>query len=209
MKAKDAASLQEKKQKSLERWKFCLGFAEKGYKHPYKKSILWSSQVSHLVCWRPVLQQLFEKHLSRKVDSVVVARDSEGKSRGCAFVTMRWKKFHDRNPGYNRHQETAAQEKLWADFLVNITNQEIFVVATSTSSLLAARGAAKALCVAGPRGLPGQRQRRGWSELWTLGGCVKSITLRYRVAHLRVAQVTQVAGHTNGAPGAKATAGPG
>ena len=34
-KAKDAASLQKKK-KSLEHWKYCLRFAEKGYKHPYK-----------------------------------------------------------------------------------------------------------------------------------------------------------------------------
>ena len=59
-----------------------------------------------------------------KVDSVVVARDSKGKSRGCAFITMRWKEFHDRNPGYNRDQETAVQEKLWADFLVNIMNED-------------------------------------------------------------------------------------
>ena len=59
-----------------------------------------------------------------KVDSVVVARDSKGKSRGCAFITMRWKEFHDRNPGYNLDQETAVQEKLWADFLVNIMNDE-------------------------------------------------------------------------------------
>ena len=45
-------------------------------------------------------------------DSVVVARDSKGKSHGCAFITMRWKEFHDRNPGYNLDQETAVQEKL-------------------------------------------------------------------------------------------------
>ena len=36
MKAKDAPILQEKKQKSLECWTNCLGFTEKGYKHPYK-----------------------------------------------------------------------------------------------------------------------------------------------------------------------------
>ena len=59
-----------------------------------------------------------------KVDSVVVALDSKGKSNGCAFITMLWKTFHDSNPGYNHDQETALQEKLWADFLVNIMNDE-------------------------------------------------------------------------------------
>ena len=59
-----------------------------------------------------------------KVDSVVVALDSKGKSCCCAFITMRWKEFHDSNLGYNSDQETTFQEKLWADFLVNIMNEE-------------------------------------------------------------------------------------
>jgi len=54
----------------------------------------------------------------------VVALDSKGKSSCCAFITMLWKEFHDSNSGYNRDQETAVQEKLWADFLVNIMNKE-------------------------------------------------------------------------------------
>ena len=131
MKAKVAASIQEKKQKSLERWKYCLGFAEKGYKHPYKNSICGAAKFRTFYVGNlsfkansKDIQQAFEKQLSMKVDSVVVARDSKGKSRGCAFITMRCKEFHDRNPGYNRDQETAVQGKLWADFLVNIMNEE-------------------------------------------------------------------------------------
>ena len=131
LKAKVAASIQEKKQKSLERWKYCLGFAEKGYKHPYKNSICGAAKFRTFYVGNlsfkansKDIQQAFEKQLSMKVDSVVVARDSKGKSRGCAFITMRWKEFHDRNPGYNLDQETAVQEKLWADFLVNIMNEE-------------------------------------------------------------------------------------
>ena len=130
-KAKDAASLQEKKQKSLERWKYCLGFAEKGYKHPYKNPFCGAAKFRTFYVGNlsfkansKDIQQSFEKQLSMKVNSVVVARDSKGKSRCCAFITMRWKEFHDRNPGYNRDQETAVQEKLWADFLVNIMNEE-------------------------------------------------------------------------------------
>jgi len=131
LKAKVAASIQEKKQKSLERWKYCLGFAEKGYKHPYKNSICGAAKFRTFYVGNlsfkansKDIQQAFEKQLSMKVDSVVVARDSKGKSRGCAFITMRWKEFHDRNPGYNLDQETAVQEKLWADFLANIMNEE-------------------------------------------------------------------------------------
>ena len=131
LKAKVAASIQEKKQKSLERWKYCLGFAEKGYQHPYKNPVCEAAKFRtfyvgnlYFKAKSTDIQQAFEKQLSMKVDSVVIARDSNGKSRGCAFVTMRWKEFHNRNPGYNRDQEPALQEKLWADYLVNIMNQE-------------------------------------------------------------------------------------
>ena len=106
LKAKDGTLLQEKKKKSIERWKYCLGFAEKGYKHPYKNPICGAAKFRTFYVGNlsfkassKDIQQAFEKQLLMKVDSVLVARDSTGKNRGCAFVTMRWKELHDRNPG--------------------------------------------------------------------------------------------------------------
>ena len=98
-KAKDAASLQEKKQKSLERWKYCLGFAEKGYKHPYKNPFCGAAKFRTFYGGNlpfkansKDIQQAFKKQLSN-VDSVVVAWDYKGKSRGCAFITIDGKNF--------------------------------------------------------------------------------------------------------------------
>lgn len=131
LKVEAEAISQETKQKSMEHWKYCLGFAEKGYKHPFKNPVCGAAKfrtfyVGNLSFKAKAkdIQQAFEKQLSMKVDSFVVARDSTGKSRGCAFVTMRWKEFQERNPGYDRDKEPANQEKLWADRLVNIMNQE-------------------------------------------------------------------------------------
>jgi hypothetical protein len=42
------------------------------------------------------LKQHVEKVLSIKVDQVVIACSSDGKSRGCAFVTLRWPKYVSR-----------------------------------------------------------------------------------------------------------------
>ena len=70
------------------------------------------------------MQQAFEKNLSMKVDSVIIARDSTGKSRRCAFVTLRWKEFHERNQGYNRDKEPASQDTLWMEHLSNIMSQQ-------------------------------------------------------------------------------------
>jgi hypothetical protein len=61
-----------------------------------------------------------------KVDSVVIARDSTvtGESRGCAFITMRWNKYHVRNPGYNRDKNPSIQDKVWSNMLESITSQQ-------------------------------------------------------------------------------------
>ena len=200
-KAKDAASLQEKKQKSLERWKYCLGFAEKGYKHPYKNLFCAATKFNTFYVGNlsfkansKDIQQSFQKQLSMKVDSVCY---SKGKSSGCAFITMRWKEFHDSNQGYNSDQETTPQKKLWADFLVNIMNEEDICgckMPRSMSSLLAVRDAAKAFCafVAGDASWPATESRL--VRAVDLRVCVKSIILWYQVPHLRVLQVlsTQV-----------------
>ena len=65
--------------------------------------------------------------------------------------------------------------------------KRIFVVARSTSSLLAVRGAAKAFCafVAGGASWPATASRL--VRAVDLRGCVKNITLWYQVPHLRVA----------------------
>ena len=118
--------LKRKCERSTEVWKYCLGFAERDYKH------------TNLVCWvkkyrafyvgnisfkakASDMQQAFEKNLSMKVDSAVITRDSAGKSRGCAFVTLRWKEFHEHNPGYNRDKEPAT---LWTEHLSHIMRQQ-------------------------------------------------------------------------------------
>ena len=70
------------------------------------------------------IQQAFEKHLSMKADSVVIARDSTGKSRGCAFITMRWNEYHVSNPGYNRDKDPSTQDKVWSKLLASIMSQQ-------------------------------------------------------------------------------------
>ena len=71
------------------------------------------------------IKQAFEKQLSMKVDSVIIARDSTGKSRGCAFVTMRWKEFHMSNTLYDRDKDSAVQDQGWSSLLANIMNQQL------------------------------------------------------------------------------------
>jgi hypothetical protein len=60
------------------------------------------------------IQQAFEKHLSMKADSVVIVRDSTGKSRGYAFITMHWNEYRVCNPGYNRDKDPSIQDKMWS-----------------------------------------------------------------------------------------------
>ena len=122
----EKAEMQRQYDNSRKAWSHYLGLAEKGYKQSCGAAKFRTFYVGNLSfkANSTDIQKAFEKQLSMKVNSVVVARDSKGKSRCCAFITMRWKEFHDRNPGYNRDQETAVQEKLWADFLVNIMNEE-------------------------------------------------------------------------------------
>ena len=57
-----------------------------------------------------------------KVGSVVIARDSTGKSRRCAFVRFRWQEFNLCNPGLKRDKDPAVQDVLWLKLLTNIMN---------------------------------------------------------------------------------------
>ena len=128
-KEKDEKLLKRNFERSIEVWKYCLGFAERGYKHTnsvcgamkyrtfYVGNLSFKAKASDL-------QQAFEKNLSMKVDSVVIARDSTGKSRGCAFVTLRWKEFHECNPGYYPDKAPASQDKIWTEHLSNIMSQQ-------------------------------------------------------------------------------------
>ena len=54
----------------------------------------------------------------------MIARDSTGKNRGCAFVTMRWNEFHKRNPSYDHDKDAAVQDQGWSNLLTNIMNQQ-------------------------------------------------------------------------------------
>jgi hypothetical protein len=59
-----------------------------------------------------------------KMDSVIIARDSAGKSCGCAFVTLRWNEFHTRNPSYDSDKDSALQDQGRSSFLIVIMNQQ-------------------------------------------------------------------------------------
>ena len=59
------------------------------------------------------------------IDSVVIARDAAGKSGGCAFVTMRWKQFHARNPRYDREKVAASVDKGWSHLLKTIMSEQM------------------------------------------------------------------------------------
>ena len=70
------------------------------------------------------LLKVFEKRLSIKVDSVVIARDSTRKSRGCAFVTVRWNDFHKQNAGYSRDADPKDEDKTWSDYVTSIMSYQ-------------------------------------------------------------------------------------
>jgi hypothetical protein len=70
------------------------------------------------------IKQAFEQQLSMKVDSVIIASDSAGKCRGCAFVTLLWNEFHLRNPSYDRDKDSALQDQGWSSLLTIIMNQQ-------------------------------------------------------------------------------------
>ena len=55
---------------------------------------------------------------------MIIAHDSAGKSRGCAFVTLRWNEFHVRNPSYDRDKDSALQDQGWSSLLTVIMNQQ-------------------------------------------------------------------------------------
>jgi hypothetical protein len=70
------------------------------------------------------IQQAFENHLAIKVDSVMIARDSTGKSRGCVFVTMRLREFHVCDPGFLRCKDPSTQDDKWSRILTYIMDQQ-------------------------------------------------------------------------------------
>ena len=97
------ASVQELRERGKRLWNRCLQANETGFKNyncgaqkfrTFYVGNLWFKAESSDI------QQAFEKHLSMKVDSVMIARDSTGKSRARALAaTRRWREFHVRNPG--------------------------------------------------------------------------------------------------------------
>ena len=122
------AGVQQLSEKDKSLWNRCLRVAdEKGFKNDncgaqkfrtfYVGNLSFKAKSSDI-------QQAFEKLLSMKVDSVMIARDSTGKSRGCAFVTMRWREFHVRNPGYIRCKDPCTQDDKWSRILTYIMDQQ-------------------------------------------------------------------------------------
>ena len=121
------AIVQELRERGKRLWNRCLQANEEGFKNDncgaqkfrtfYVGNLSFKAKSSDI-------QQAFEKHLSMKVDSVMIARDSMGKSRGCAFVTMRWKEFHVRNPGFNRDKDPSTQDDKWSRRLTYIMDQQ-------------------------------------------------------------------------------------
>jgi DNA repair exonuclease SbcCD ATPase subunit len=88
-------SVQEICKKSKGTWNYYQRLRDYKHKNPvcgakkfqtfYVENLSFTAKASDI-------QQTVEKHLSMlsmKADSVVIARDSMGKSRGCAFITMR------------------------------------------------------------------------------------------------------------------------
>ena len=110
------AIVQELRERGKRLWNRCLQANEEGFKNDncgaqkfrtfYVGNLSFKAKSSDI-------QQAFEKHLSMKVDSVMIARDSTGKSRGGAFVTMRWREFHVRNQGFNRSNDPSTQDERW------------------------------------------------------------------------------------------------
>ena len=127
-KDKDEKLLTRKCKFSTEVWKYCLGFAERDFKHT---NLVCRAMKQKILFWTlsfkakaSDIQQAFWKNLSMKVNRVEIARDSTGKSQGCVFVTLHWKEFHEHNLGYNCNKEPAMQDKLWTEHLLNIMSQQ-------------------------------------------------------------------------------------
>ena len=128
-KESEKSNVESKYEKSSRVWKRVLAAAEKGIKpkNPVcgakKFQTFYVGNLSFKASTSDI-KQAFETQLSMKVDSVIIARDSTGKSRGCAFVTMRWKEFHMRNTLYDRDKDSAMQDQGWSSLLTNIMNQQ-------------------------------------------------------------------------------------
>ena len=103
-----------------------LGLAKNGYKQSCRAAKFWTFYVWNLSFKaNPTdIQKAFEKQLLMKVDSVVIARDSTGKSRCCASVTIRWQEFYLCNPGFKCDNDPAPQDVLWSKNFANIMNQQ-------------------------------------------------------------------------------------
>ena len=65
------------------------------------------------------LKKAFQRSLNIKVDTAVIARSANGLSRGCAFVTVKWRDFFQFDPEYN----TQTGQR-WANRLCTIMSGE-------------------------------------------------------------------------------------
>ena len=79
----EKAEMQRQYDNSRKAWSRYLGLAEKGHKQSYEATKFRTVNVGNLSLKANSkdIQQSFEKQLSIKLDSVVTARDSTGKSR--------------------------------------------------------------------------------------------------------------------------------
>jgi len=65
------------------------------------------------------LKKAFQRSLNIKVDTAVIARSANGLSRGCAFVTVKWRDFFQFDPEYSTQTG-----QLWANRLCTIMSGE-------------------------------------------------------------------------------------
>ena len=66
------------------------------------------------------LKKAFKDRLNIEVDSAIVARSSDGLSRGCAFVTLKWNDFFQFDENYKSY----AEDENWASHLCTIMNNK-------------------------------------------------------------------------------------
>jgi hypothetical protein len=66
------------------------------------------------------LKKAFKDRLHIEVDSAIVACSSDGLSRGCAFVTLKWNDFFQFDENYKSY----AEDENWASHLCTIMNNE-------------------------------------------------------------------------------------
>ena len=104
----------------------CLGAGKAGAngRRSPQSSLIPESLTLYLgnVSWKATpyhLKKAFRRSLNIKVDTAVIARSSNGLSRGCAFVTVKWRDFFQFDGEFN-----AKTGQEWARNLCTIMSRE-------------------------------------------------------------------------------------